>query len=269
MGVAGRSVDGLADDLAALGVSRGDAVMVHASLRAIGPVEGRAAGVVEALDRAVGPAGTVLMVLGAADDWDWVNDRPEEQRTALLADAEPFDAAVTPAEADVGALAEVFRTTSGTVVSDHPEARFGARGKLAAALTEAVPWDDYYGRGSPLDRLVEARGKVLRLGADPDTVTLTHHAEALVDLPGKRRVRRARRVVGTDDVVWVDTLEDSHGIADWDGDGDYFPPLLADYLATGRARTGRVGDADSDLLDAADYVTFAVDWLSEHLRPDP
>src|SRR5438105_2016321 len=42
--------------------------MVHASLRAIGEVEGRAQGVVSALDLAAGPDGTVLMNLGARDD---------------------------------------------------------------------------------------------------------------------------------------------------------------------------------------------------------
>ena len=257
----------LVGDLAALGVEPGDVVMVHASLRAIGPVDGGAAAVVAALDQAVGPAGSVLMTLGARDDWDWVNERPEADRPDLLADAEPFDAAVTPADPGVGVLAEVFRTTPGTVVSDHPEGRFGARGRLAAELITDVPWDDYYGPGSPLARLVDAGGTVLRLGADPDTVTLTHYAEALVDVPDKIRARRARRVVGREDIVWVDTLDDSNGIAPWGGDGDYFPPLLAAYLATGRPRTGRVGGAPSELIDAADYVAFAVDWLAGHLRP--
>lgn len=257
----------LVEDLRGLGVEAGDVVMVHASLRAIGPVDGGAAGVVEALDRAVGPDGTLLMTLGARDDWAWVNERPEADRPGLLVDAEPFDVAVTPAELDVGVLAEVFRTTVGTVVSDHPEGRFGARGRLAVALTAEVPWDDYYGPGSPLARLVAAGGKVLRLGADPDTVTLTHYAEALVDLSDKIRVRRARRVVGREEVVWIDTFDDSNGIAPWDGEGDYFPPLLADYLATGRGRQGRVGGARSELIEAADYVDFAVDWLARHLRP--
>lgn len=257
----------LVDDLRALGVEAGDVVMVHASLRAVGLVDGDAAGVLAALERAVGPDGTLLMTLGAADDWAWVNDHAEADRPGLLTDAEAFDAATTPADPDVGVLAEVFRTTPGTVVSDHPEGRFGARGRTAVALTEDVPWDDYYGPGSPLDRLVCHGGKVLRLGADRGTVTLTHYAEAVVDWPDKTRVRRLRRVAGRDDLVWVDTLDDSHGIAGWDGEGDYFPPLLGDYLATGRARQDRVGGAQSELLDAADYVDFAVAWLAEHLRP--
>ncbi len=253
-------------DLRDIGIEPDDVVMVHASLRRVGPIEGGAATLIDVLAEV---AGTVMMVLGADDDWWWVNDRPEHQREALLADAEPFDALTTPAESDVGALAEVFRTTPGTLVSDHPEGRFAARGAHAEALVADPPWDDYYGPGSALERLVALDGRVLRLGADRDTVTLTHHAEYLADVPAKRRVRRYRRIVTPDGPVIrvVECLDDSNGIADWDGEGDYFAGLLDAYLATGAARTGRVGGARAELLDAPHYVAFATEWLSRHLRP--
>ena len=54
----------LVDDLRRLGVQAGDVVMVHASLRAIGPVTGGADAVLDALEAAVGEDGTLLMVLG-------------------------------------------------------------------------------------------------------------------------------------------------------------------------------------------------------------
>ena len=184
----------IADELRSLGLVEGDTVMVHASLRRVGPVEGGADGLLAAIDAAIGPAGTTLMVLGATDEMAWVNDRPEHERAALLAGSEPFDHQTTPADPDVGTLAEVFRTRAGSRVSDHPEGRFAAAGRLAGHMTEDVPWDDYFGPGSPLERLVAAGGKVLRLGADPGTVTLMHYAEYLVDLPAKRRVRRYRMV---------------------------------------------------------------------------
>jgi len=77
------------------------------------------------------------------------NYRPEADRTALLADAEPFDPLRTPTDPENGVLAEIFRQTLGTLVSDHPEGRFGARGLAAERLTFNVPWDDYYGPASP------------------------------------------------------------------------------------------------------------------------
>jgi aminoglycoside N3'-acetyltransferase len=240
--------------------------MVHASLRAIGPVARGADGVIDAVERAIGPAGTLLVTLGARDDWAWVNERPERDRPGLLRDAEPFDCLVTLADPDVGVFAEVFRTRPRTRVSDHPEGRFAASGSLADRLLDDVPWDDYYGPGSPLERFVRADGRVLRLGADLDTVTLLHYAEYLAPLPSKRRVRRHRLVLGRNgpEVRVVNCLDDSDGIVDVPGE-DYFAVILREYLATGRASAGIVGRATSELLEAADVVEFAVSWMAEHL----
>jgi aminoglycoside N3'-acetyltransferase len=261
-----QSVEEITADLRRLGVTEGDALMVHASLRAIGPVAGGADGVLDALEAAVGAEGTLLMTLGARDDWAWVNDRPEHERAELLRDAEPFDRLVAPADPEIGVLAEVFRTRPGTLVSDHPEGRFGASGWLAAALVEDVPWDDYYGPGSPLERLVQAGGRVLRLGADIDTVTLLHYAEYLAPVPSKRRVLRYRMVAGPGgpELRTVRCLDDSDGIVDHPGD-DYFGLILQHYLATGRASVGVVGHARSELIDGADLVAVAVEWMAEHL----
>lgn len=265
------SASSLAADLGRLGVAHGDAVMVHASLRAIGPMEDGAATLIEALDRAVGATGAVLMVLGADNDWAWVNQHDESERAAHLAEAVPFDALVTPAESEVGVLAEVLRVHPGTLVSDHPEGRFAARGHQAAALLADPPWHDYFGPGSPLERLVDRGGKIARLGADPDTTTMLHYAEYLAHLPDKRRVRRHRRVCSPDGPVirCVESLDDEHGIVDYPGDGDYFAAILTAYLATARARTGTVGGAASQLIAAGDLVSFAVAWMNRHLAPPP
>jgi aminoglycoside N3'-acetyltransferase len=260
-----RTTAALVDDLRCLGLRPGDLAMVHASLRRIGPVEGRAVGVVEAILEALAPGGTMLMILGAADDHAWINERPEEEREALLAEAVPFDYLGTPAAPDVGTLAEVLRTFPGTLVSDHPEGRFAAHGPLAHELLDEVPWDDYFGPGSPLERLLDG-GRVLRLGADLDTVTVLHHAEYRCSVWPRRRVRRHRLVSTVDgpQIRVVECLDDEHGLVDYHGP-DYFEDLLRDYLATGRAASGTVGDAQAELLEAGDLVAFAERWLDEHL----
>lgn len=265
-----RSSADLAVDLATLGVRPGDAVMVHASLRRIGPVRGGAVGVIEAIEAAVGAEGTLLMILGAANDWDWVNARPEDQRPGLLAAAPPFDNATTPSLPEVGRLAEVMRTMPGTLVNDHPEGRFAARGRRAAQLLHDLPWHDYYGPGSALERFVAAGGRVLRLGADPDTVSVLHLAEYRADVPNPLRVRRHRKVPGPDGprVVVIECLDDEDGIVPEERQPteDYFAIILRQYLATGRASTGTVGDADAELIEAGDIVDFGADWMSVNLR---
>ncbi len=256
----------LAAQLRSLGVAPGDTLCVHASLRRLGPVPGGAAGVLDALRSAVGADGTLLFPVGARDDWAWVNERPESERAALLAGSPPFDPWATPADPEVGVLAEVFRTSPGTLVSDHPEGRFAAAGPGAAALLADVPWDDYYGPGSPLERLVDGGGRVLRLGADPGTVTLLHLAEYRARVPGARRVRRHRLVggAGGPEVRVVDCLDDSDGIVPYPG--DYFAVILRAYLAAGRARRGPVGHTTGELLEGGDVVRFGADWMERHLR---
>jgi aminoglycoside N3'-acetyltransferase len=263
-----KSIRQFVQDLRRLGVTRGDVLMVHASMRAIGEVDNRAAGVVTALELAVGPDGTVLMNLGARDDWAWVNDHPEDDRAALLAASQPFDYLNTPADPDNGVLAEVFRQTPGTLVNDHPDGRFGGRGRLAEPLLADPPWDDFYGPGSVLERFVHNGGKVLRLGADLATVTLLHYAEYLVPIEPKRRVRRHHLVLGAGgpEIRIVDSLDDSDGIVVYPGE-DYFAVLLRAYLNTGRASIGTVGHAPSELIDGADLVNYAVEWMAMHLGP--
>lgn len=263
-----RTSASIVHDLHALGVRPGATVMVHASLRALGPIEGGALGLIEALDCAVGVEGTLLMTLGAEDPWSWVNELPEPEREAALATATPFDPITTPAEPSVGTLAEVFRTAPGTVVNGHPEGRFGARGRTARELVDDPPWDDYYGPGSPLERLLQHEGKVLRLGADLDTVTLLHHAEYLCDVPAKRRVVRHRRIATPEGPVvrTVSCLDDSDGIVEGVNDvEDYFITVTRAALEAGLATVGQVGAATAELLDARKLVTFATYWMSANL----
>jgi aminoglycoside 3-N-acetyltransferase len=236
-------------------------------LRAIGPVAGGPEAVLDAIESAVRSDGTLLMILGAEIALDWVNRLPESERSPLLAGAPPFDPASAPVLPEVGYFAEMFRRQPGTHVTDNPSGRFAARGRLAHDLLVDAPWDDYYGPGSPLDRLCHLDGRILRIGANPDTTTVLHWAEYLADVPDKRRVRRHYRCRGAagPETRVVECLDDEHGIADWEGE-DYFAIILRDYLATGRARRGCVGQAASELIEAADLVDFGARWISEHLN---
>ncbi|HEY0095873.1 MAG TPA: hypothetical protein VGB96_16205, partial [Archangium sp.] len=59
-----------------------------------------------------------------------------------------------------------------------------------------------------------------------------------------------------------DGLDSTAGIVDWPG-GDYFASILREYLDQGHARRARVGQAESELIDAAHLVTFATRWMAE------
>ena len=261
------SVAKIQRDLQLLGVRNGEVLMVHASLRAIGPVVGGADGVIDALDVAVGPTGAVMMVLGAHNEFDWVNARAEKERGRLLLGSPPFDALLTPADKDVGYLAEVFRQRDGTRVTDNPEGRFGARGARSAQLLVDAPWHDYFGPGSPLEKLIQANGKILRMGADPDTTTLLHYGEYLAPILNKRQVCRHRLVQGSGEteVRKIMCLDDTNGIVDVVGE-DYFKTILEAFLSSEAALTGQIGEAESQLIDANDLLKFGVNWMGENLN---
>lgn len=242
LGTAVFGVDDLAAGLERLGLAEGVTVMVHASLRAVRPAGG-ADTLLDALAAVVGPTGSLVMVLGS----------PE---------GVVFDAATTPADPDMGTLAEALRTRPGTVVNDHPAARTAVAGPAAATLLEPTPWHDYYGPGSPMQRLAESGGQVLRFGADIDTVTVTHWAEHLADVADKRRVRR--RYLTAAGEQWIESLDDCDGIVDWAG-GDYFSEIMRTFLEDERCARGRVGGADAELFLAADLVEHAVEWLERTL----
>lgn len=174
----------LHDEIRALGVRPGDLLMLHVSLRGLGlarsqGVEAGAEMLLDAIEAAVGPAGTLLMVLGTDYPFDWVNDHPLEERASLLAGTPPFDYLNAPVLPEVGYFAEAFRQRPGTVVSDNPSGRFGARGARADEIVRGQPWNDYYGPDSPLHHLYDWGGRVLRLQASPDTTTVLHYAEYL------------------------------------------------------------------------------------------
>lgn len=237
----------LEQQLADLRIGECQLLMVHASLRRLGPVEGGAEGLLDGLMTALGPAGTLVMPMGADDSG-------------------PIDCHTTPADGELGALVEIFRRRPGTLVNDHAAARFGASGPRAIEILEPVPLHHYYGDGSPLARFADANGWVLRLGADIDTVTLTHRAEYLADIRNKKTVRR-RYVRADSGTQWIESLDDSDGILDWPG-GDYFSQILIDFLAIGPLRSGPVGGCRATLFAAADFVPFAVAWMEQHLDPN-
>jgi len=247
-----------------LGIGAGDVVMVHASLRAVGPLLGGAdvliEALLEALLEAAAPGGTLMMYLGCPSPWDDIGcGKLAAEEEALAREHLPaFDPATTRANPSHGLLAELFRTRPGCRVSSNPGARMGALGEGAARLVADHPDDWGYGPGSPLGRLVEAGGKVLLLGSDRDQVTLLHHAEQLAPFEGKREVTLEVPVLRDGARVWTRCREydTSRGPVDWPE--RFFATIVEDFAASGGARSGPVGHAGSLLMDAGALVDHAI-----------
>ena len=248
--------------------------MIHASLTAIGAVDGGAVTVVGSLLDAVGPGGTLM---GYAS-WDrspyeqTLNGRrmDEEARRAWP----PFDPATAGTYRGFGLLNQFLVETPGALRSAHPDASMVAIGALAKELTKPHRLGEALGRGSPLERFVRSSGKVLLLGAPLDAVTALHYAEAIADIPGKRRVTYEMPLLGPEGrTVWKFVEDfDSNGILDCfavDGEPDAVEMIANAYVALGRHQEGRVGDAHCYLFDAQDIVSFGVAYLERNFSQPP
>jgi aminoglycoside 3-N-acetyltransferase len=237
--------------------------MVHTRMSALGWVVGGSETVVRALLDALGPDGTLMAYASWADHVYTLDDRPEEYRTAYLAEPPRWDPATGEVDPDYGRIPERLRTWPGTLRSGHPEASVVALGSRAGWLT--AEHADGYGAGSPFARLVEARGDVLMLGAPLETVTLLHHAEAIASAPGKRTVTYEIALADGTTRSYTD-IETSRGAYPYDALGlqaDEFSVIANDALSAGIGIRGQVGAADCHLFPAGELTAFAVSWIDE------
>lgn len=228
--------EALARDLRALGVREGGVLLVHTSFRAVRPVEGGPVGLVRALRRAVGPAGTLLM-------------------PTMTDGAAPFDPRSTPTHG-MGITAEIFWRQPGVLRSDHPGASFAASGPLAARVCAPQPLSPPHGPDSPVGRVHALGGQVLLLGVGHSESTTMHLAEALARVPYS---------VSYPTVVVEDGVARTVMVAETDHCCRGF--AIADRWLRGRGqqREGRVGNAEARLFEARDVVAVAL----EHLAKDP
>ena len=260
----------LADQFRALGIAPGDIVMVHASVRAVGPIVGGPDQIHLALKDALTDRGTLMMYASCPRHYDEVgrgNLTADEERE-ILESLPPFDPLTARSARDNGALVELLRTWPDSRVNHHV-ARFVVWGRQASHLIAHQPWDYAFGRGSALERFAEAGGKILLLAPDHDTVTFLHYAEHIVEIPDKRVVRfkvpvNENGVRRWRDMEEFDTSEGAH--ANWPD--RFFARIVDTHLRDTHNVGGKVGDAPCHLFDARDLLAFALDVMRK-VAADP
>lgn len=242
----------LAADLRALGVRAGDVLMVHVSLSSLGWVAGGPVAVIQALQDAVTPAGTVVMptfTLHLTDPAGWRRLAvPPSWWATIRAEMPAFDPALTPSRG-VGRVAELLRTWPEARRSNHPHSSFAAWGRQAEYITVDHPLTFSLGDGSPLARVYDLDGRVLLLGTQNNTSL--HLAEVRA---GKQAtVPFSGPVLADGQPQWV-TFDEC------DYDEDAFPPVKAAFEANGAVTVGTVGSATAKLMSQRALVDFAVQW---------
>ena len=142
-------------------IQKGDILLTHSALTAIGEIEGGADAVIDAFLEAIGEEGTLVM-------------------STLTGWFKPFDAPTSPSA--VGYLSEVFRRRKGVLRSLHPVHSVAAYGKYAQYITEdhdKCPTG--CGEGTPYRKIADLGGKAILLGVDMDRNTTMHSMEEAID----------------------------------------------------------------------------------------
>jgi aminoglycoside 3-N-acetyltransferase len=255
----------LSSDFRRLGVEAGDTVMLHASVRAVGPVAGGPDQIHLALKDALTAEGSLIMYAGCPRYFDEVGrgNLTKEQEAEILEKMPAFDPVTVRSARDHGVFVEFLRTYPGSRVNHHV-ARFVVWGKQAEYLISYQPWNYAFGLHSPLDRFLGLDGKVLLLGSDHDAVTFLHYVEHVTEFPGKRVSRFQVPVEEDGRRVWremeeFDTADGVH--ANWPE--NFFATIVDSYLTETGNRGWCVGDAMSQILSARGLLEFAAPLMKK------
>jgi aminoglycoside 3-N-acetyltransferase len=249
-------------DLTSLGLHAGQTVLVHASMGSMRCVSNGAAGVVAALQRVIGPSGTIVVPTGTADNSDSSRAHLAEvdgmnlyQRRRYRSAMPAFDPVITPSTG-MGVIAETVRTMPGSLRSNHPQTSFAAIGPQACLVTENHQPNCHLGEQSPLARLYDLNAAILLLGVSYKSCTAFHLAEYRYTPHPPRRTYRC--------------VVDRHGKPKW---WRYRDVVLddRDFVAIGAeldsaqiAIQANVAQATSRLVPLRSAVDLAGRWFRQH-----
>jgi aminoglycoside 3-N-acetyltransferase len=242
------------------GVTEGQTIFVHTSLKSLGFVVGGAEVLIRALLEIVGPEGTLMMPSQTWKNLDpstgvhW--EEPQEWWPIIREHWPAYDKDITPA-IGMGAVAEMFRKWPGAYRSDHPARSVAAVGKHAEYLTRDHDLSNIIGKGSPVDKLYELDGYILLIGVGYDKNTSLHLAEARADFKSKKFAEESSAIMIDGERKWVTYVTQAV-------DDEDFVELGRQYDEANGTPVHKVGDADVRFLRQQPLVDFAVAWMEKN-----
>ena len=236
----------LADDLKNLGLKQGNIVYVHTSLKNIGPIQGGAITLIEALMDVLGPEGTFAV----------------PTHTLCLENSDlgpaPFNKSSTSCKRIVGTFPDIVWQYPGAKRSGHGSHSSAAIGMLADYLTKDHDPCDAFGTVSPIRKLYDLGGKVLLLGVGHASNTIIHLAEQLAKMPYIK-------------LRYVDEWGDHTVVEDDGGNISRYKQVsfggcsarfdIADQLLGDKITRAKVGDANCALMNARELVDATIKAL--------
>lgn len=234
----------LQQQLKDMGLKPTDAIMIHSSMKAIGEVENRADGVIDALMDYFSEG---LLML------------PTHTWAYMDAENTVFDA--VNQESCVGILTNIFRQRPDVVRSLHPTHSIAAYGKTAKEYIEGE--EDVQTPASPKGvwgRLPEVNAKIMLLGCEHKRNTFIHSVEEMVDIPNRIAVEGIEFTLKNDDkeVKRVFHKHHSEGMPHLSENYDKAEEL---FKQKGIVTYHKFGDATVLLMDAKELMEYVKEML--------
>lgn len=239
------TIESLMKQLEQLGIDGQGTLLVHSSMKSIGPVDGGANTVLDALTAHMKDG---LLVL-PTHTWSYINaDNPK-----FYVDRSP---------SCVGILPELFRNRPGVVRSLHPTHSVAALGPDAIELTnDDHRFDTPCARGSAWGKLLDRRATILLVGVDLRRNTFIHGVEEWVDIPGRLTDEHELLYTVLADETEISVPSRRHCGLSW---SQHFWKVDDILESEGAMHKGRLGDAVVRVCDAAAVARVITGMLKDN-----
>lgn len=228
-----------------LGIDRNGTLLIHSSMKSMGPVEGG--------------ADTVLDVFS-----DYMKDGllvlPTHTWSSINKDNPKFYVESSPT--CVGILPEIFRKRPGVVRSWHPTHSVAALGRDAAEFTKDDHlFDTPCARGSAWGKLLDRKATIILIGVDLKRNTFIHGVEEWVDIPGRMTDDHEALFTVLPDGTEISVPSRRHCGLSW---SEHFWKVDEVLQDKGVMFIGKLGDAEVRVCDAEGIAEVITEMLKDN-----
>lgn len=241
----------LINSIKAIGINKGDVVIVHSSFKSLGVLENGAQTIVSALLDVLGTDGTLVFPTLCQKDWEHVYENWH-----------------LDAPSDVGYLTNYFRKLPDAKRSNQATHSVAAIGKMADYITKThgetgrIPGpfgDTAFANDSPWEKLYELDAKILLLGVCSKYITLRHLSEHRVLDKNLQKARLTDKYEDFKNELWLYERYARRGVN----------PMIEPSFVPGKtihlAKTGKIGDAECELYSAREFVDLCQSAIENRL----
>ncbi len=240
----------LLDDIRKIGVAKGDVLFVHASMKAIGEVEGGADTVLDALTDAVGDGMLIL---------------PTHTWKQMSNEYSIYDPEKEPA--CVGILPNLFRKREGVIRSLHPTHSVAAYSTNRKLLETYISGEEKFTTPCPRQgcygKLYDLNAKVLMLGVGLNRYTYLHGVEEWFGIEERLEKHALSLQIKLPSGSLLPIAMHKHFKPNNISVSEYYIKMEKPFANAGALIKGRIGSADSMLLSARQTADITTEYLEK------